>query len=625
MKRNILFPLLLIIAVLNAVNSLIKNGNNNSQPLVPDVNTAQNANNNEDTCEIQKMAEEMIENLLNEKDVLTLIMEPLQSKLNDDYICEPVKYNNICIYEKDKSPLSFQCTSEKYENLIHRFTYKKLCRSKITYCNILLKSFIDKNKESNTFDTIINNYNVLLSCVDSDLKAIYKESISLLSDLRDSIMDITEKLWSKNISDVFKKREQLITGIFCELRNGSSSSLVSHGLSYENFGILKINNEKLLSQAFYAFSEYYYYFPLFAIKLLEKGGFVDRLVSIHANLTNYRAKNIIKKINDKSRNEVLSNDELFTHLNNYKHHSQKNANSFINMAGINIEDNTVEDVNASNKLDSNLRNNATTSMQSKNTKILPPKNANTNNIDNTNLSNPLSSPDLLKAKDVSELVKDMIKSLNIVKFENDQPTNKTDEEGIKKLIENSFMDLSDNAMLVRLLLKPQAAILYIIQSFILMTPSPTRDAKTYCKKSLVNGQLVDSSDANAASEEDDLVNKFASKYNLIYEKLIVEELRENEQNTKTLKTSQTKLSALEVRNTQNNNPNGENHNSPLIAVVSDPAGEETDAIINNNVNLLALSADIEQTFKTLNSTGAGFSFTISYALFAFFSVLLCFI
>ncbi|SCM20120.1 GPI-anchored micronemal antigen, putative [Plasmodium berghei] len=625
MKRNILFPLLLITAVLNAVNSLIKNGNNNSQPLVPEVSTSKNASHNEDTCEIQKMAEEMIENLLNEKDVLTLIMEPLQNKLNDDYICEPVKYNNICIYEKDKTPLTFQCTSEKYENLIHRFTYKKLCRSKITYCNILLKSFIDKNKESNTFDTIINNYNVLLSCVDSDLKAIYKESISLLSDLRDSIIDITEKLWSKNISDVFKKREQLITGIFCELRNGNTSNLISHGLSYENFGILKINNEKLLNQAFDAFSEYYYYFPLFAIKLLEKGGFLERLVSIHANLTNYRAKNIIKKINDKSRNEVLSNDDLFTNLNNYKHHNQKNTNSFINITGTITEDNLVEGINDFNKIDSNLRNDSTTSMESKNTNILPPKDTNTNNLDNKNLSNPLSSPELLKTKDVSELVKDMIKSLNIVKFENDQPTNKTDEEGIKKLIENSFMDLSDNSMLVRLLLKPQAAILYIIQSFILMTPSPTRDAKTYCKKSLVNGQLIDTSDANITSEEDDLINNFASKYNLIYEKLIVEELRENEQNTKTLKTSQKKLSALEVRNTQNNNPNGGNTNSPLIAVVSDPNGEETDAIINNNVNLSALSTDIEQTFKTLSSTGTSFSSSVSYALFALLSIFLYFI
>ncbi|CRH03753.1 GPI-anchored micronemal antigen, putative [Plasmodium relictum] len=679
MKYNIFFFCVLIITLFDAIRALIRN-TYNSQALTADQNNDQNyiqdnqntnqknTPNNEDACEIQKMAEEMIEKLLNEKDLFTSIMEALQSRLNDDNICTEQKFTNICIHEKDQKDLIFPCSSSKYEALIHKFTYRKLCHSKIAFSNILLKSFIEKNESENTFSTILKHYNVLLKCVDNDLKEIYKSSIQLFNDLRASVVDLTEKLWSRKIIDVLKKREHLIAGIFCELRNGTKSNLVSNSLEFENFGILKINNEDILNEAFYAFSEYYYYFPYFATKLLEKGGMIERLIIIHEQLTNYRTQHILTRINEQSKTEVLNNEDVLHNLSSYKHHHSNNNSSFSQfkeIQEINSEpnDNTNTDPNSNQNTNTNSNTNTNINTnQSKNSNTNQSENQNMNQIENpginnneksnTNnsvvitksqeskhapkninntkpqgnvLNNPLYSISSLKSKNIVDLIKDLIKDTNIVKFENNEPTNNIDEEGIKKLIENSFLDLNDNTMLVRLLIKPQAVILSVIQSFILMTPSPERDARTYCKKKLVNDELVDSADIKDVSEEEDLVNKFASKYNLVYEKIKLEELREIEQSKKTIKNSKTHLSAIQVQNLQNkndrssaSNKHSSSSNAPLIAVVRDPNGEKTDDIINNNVDLHSLSGDVDLTFQDPNKKSGTLYIMFSNILFLLF-------
>ncbi|CRG93514.1 GPI-anchored micronemal antigen, putative [Plasmodium gallinaceum] len=744
MKYNIFFFFVLIITLFNATRALIRN-TYNSKALTADQNNDQNnaqnvsqnnSLNNENSCAIQKMAEEMIEKLLNEKDLFTTIMEALQSRLNDDYLCTEQKFTNICIHEKDQKALTFPCSSSKYEALIHKFTYRKLCHSKIAFSNILLKSFIEKKESENTFSTILKHYNLLLKCVDNDLKEIYRSSIQLFTDLRTSVVDLSEKLWSKKIIDVLKKREHLIAGIFCELRNGSQSNLVSNSLEFENFGILKINNEDILNEAFYAFSEYYYYFPYFATKLLEKGGMIERLINIHEKLTSYRTQHILTRINEQSKTEVLNNEDVFHNLSSYKHHHANSSNSFAQFKEIketnsetndNINTNTNATVNTNSNTNVNTNTNANTNTNSdshsnpnpnpnhnsdtianpnsdtntnpnSDTNTNPNSDTNTNpnsdtktnpnsdtitnpnsdtktnptsdtitnpnsdtvinikenqpQISNTNnnivitkpqelsntpenskntksqgnvLNNPLYSISSLKSKNIVDLIKDLIKDTNIVKFENNEPTNNIDEEGIKKLIENSFLDLNDNTMLVRLLIKPQAVILSVIQSFILMTPSPERDARTYCKKVLVNDELIDSADIKDVSEEEDLVNKFASKYNLVYEKIKLEELREIEQSKKTIKNSKKHLSAIEVQNVQNRNEKSmavnkydSNNNAPLIAVVRDPNGEKTDDIINNNVDLYSLSGDVDQTFEDPNKKSGTSSMVLSNILFLLF-------
>ncbi|CAI7718737.1 GPI-anchored micronemal antigen [Plasmodium vivax] len=747
--------LVLLSALLSAANALIRNGNN-PQALVPekgaDPSGGQNnrSGENQDTCEIQKMAEEMMEKMMKEKDVFSSIMEPLQSKLTDDHLCSKMKYTNICLHEKDKTPLTFPCTSPQYEQLIHRFTYKKLCNSKVAFSNVLLKSFIDKKNEENTFNTIIQNYKVLSTCIDDDLKDIYNASIELFSDIRTSVTEITEKLWSKNMIEVLKTREQTIAGILCELRNGNNSPLVSNSFSYENFGILKVNYEGLLNQAYAAFSDYYSYFPAFAISMLEKGGLVDRLVAIHESLTNYRTRNILKKINEKSKNEVLNNEEIMHSLSSYKHHAGGTRGAFLQSRD--VREVTQGDVSVDEKGDraTTAGGNQSASVAAAAPKDAGPtvaapntaatlKTAASPNAAATNtaappnmgatspLSNPLYGTSSLQPKDVAVLVRDLLKNTNIIKFENNEPTSQMDDEEIKKLIESSFFDLSDNTMLMRLLIKPQAAILLIIESFIMMTPSPTRDAKTYCKKALVNGQLIETSDLNAATEEDDLINEFSSRYNLFYERLKLEELREIEQNRKALKNSKGTLSVLEVANSQNapdgkgvngsgnaananaananaananaananaangnlananlanaananaananaananaananaananlananlananlananaananaananaananaangNAPNSNNGSgSPLIVVVGADLGEKTEDIIKNNVDVAALTADVEQAFKNLELQSGSFSANLSHALVLLSSIAL---
>ncbi|GAB65107.1 GPI-anchored micronemal antigen [Plasmodium cynomolgi strain B] len=695
--------LVLLSALLSASNALIRNGNN-TQALVPeksgDPSGGQNnpSGDNQDTCEIQKMAEEMMEKMMKEKDMFSSIMEPLQSKLPDDHLCSKLKYTNICLQEKDKTPLTLPCTSPQYEQLIQHFTYKKLCNSQVAFSNVLLKSFINKKNEENTFNTIIQNYKLLSTCIDEDLKDIYNASIDLFSDIRTSVTEITEKLWSKNMIEVLKAREQTIAGILCELRNGNNSTLVSNSLSYENFGILKVNYEELLNQAYAAFSDYYSYFPAFAIKLLEKGGLVER------------TRNILKKINEKSKNEVLNNGDIMHSLSSYKHHAGGTRGSFLqsrvarevrqgdvsvdekgdqtattggnqsaNMAAAAPKDAspTTAASNAAASPDTTAANTAAANTAAANTAAAPntasasnaaatpnpaaapntaatPNSATPNAAATSPLSTPLYDTSSLKTKDVVVLVRDLLKNTNIIKFEKDEPTSQIDEEGIKKLIESSFFDLSDNTMLMRLLIKPQAAILFIIQSFIMMTPSPTRDAKIYCKKVLVNGQLVETSDLSAATEEEDLINEFSSKYNLFYERLKLEELREIEQNRKALKNSKGSLSVLEVGNSQNgpdgsgnngsgnaangnnangNNANGNNANgnaangnngngSPLIAVVGADLGEKTDDIIKNNVDVAALAADVEQAFRNLELKSGSFSANLSHALVLLSSIAL---
>ncbi|SOV13834.1 GPI-anchored micronemal antigen [Plasmodium sp. gorilla clade G2] len=719
MKYNTSLFVALIIGLCQSISALIRNSNTPQAFLIPELNNNENSefNNNEENCDIQKIAEEMMENLLNEKDMYTNIMVALQNRLSDDYLCSEPKYENICIHEKDKISLSFPCSNPKYEKLIHKFTFKKLCNSKAAFNNTLLKSFIEEDEEQNTFSLMLKQFKTLLTCVDDELKSIYKESIDLLIDLRTSITELTQKLWSGKMVNVLKKREFLIAGILCELRNGNKSPLISKSLEFENLGILKINNEELLNEAYNAFSDYYYFFPYFIQSLLQKGGMIERLIKIHENLTKYRTKDMVNKINAQSKGEVLNNEEILNKLNNYKHYSKHGISSFIQSKEIKIVNQNVstDNTNKSHQQDNNGKNNnqQVNNNNNNNQQVNNNNNNNNNNnqqvnnnnnnnqqvnnnnnnqqVNNNNnnnqqannnnqqannnnqqannnnqqtnkndihaqnnnhtsaehknniLFNPLYSINPEKPKDIVRLLKDLIKNLHIVKFENNEPTTKIDEEGIRKLLENTFFDLNDDILIVRLLLKPQTVILTVIQSFMLMTPSPSRDAKAYCKKALINDQLVPTNDTNILSEENELVNNFSTKYVLIYEKMKLQELKEMEESKLKMKYSKNNLSALEVRNPQNNkdkndpsnknnntnnNTNSSNNNNnnssstPLIAVVTDLSGEKTEDIINNNVDIATLSVGIQNTFEGPNAKAASFINHISYATLLFFSFIL---
>ncbi|ETW43443.1 hypothetical protein PFNF135_02355 [Plasmodium falciparum NF135/5.C10] len=734
----------LIIALCQAVSALIRNSNTPQAFLIPELNNNEKNefnnneknefnnneknemnnnlnnefNNNEENCDIQKIAEEMMENLLNENDMYTNIMLSLQNRLSDDYLCSEPKYENICIHEKDKISLSFPCSNPKYEKLIHKFTFKKLCNSKAAFNNTLLKSFIEEDEEQNTFSLMLKQFKILLTCVDDELKDIYKESIDLLVDLKTSITELTQKLWSGKMVNVLKKREFLIAGILCELRNGNKSPLISKSLEFENLGILKINNEELLNEAYNAFSDYYYFFPYFIQKLLEKGGMIERLIKIHENLTKYRTKDMVNKINAQSKGEVLNNEDILNKLNAYKHYTKHGATSFIQSREVKIVNQNVnnddttknqqQNVNNNEKLNNNNNNNQQVNNNNnnnnnnqqvnnnnnnnnnnqvnnnnnnnnnnnqvnnnnynnnnqvnnnnnnnqqvnnnnnynnqlnnnnfnnnlqvnKNDKHVPKNNHTTATHTNNILYNPLYSINPEKPKDIIKLLKDLIKYLHIVKFENNEPTTNIDEEGIRKLLENSFFDLNDDILIVRLLLKPQTVILTVIQSFMLMTPSPSRDAKAYCKKALINDQLVPTNDTNILSEENELVNNFSTKYVLIYEKMKLQELKEMEESKLKMKYSKTNLSALQVTNPQNNkdkndasnkNNNPNNSSTPLIAVVTDLSGEKTEDIINNNVDIATLSVGVQNTFQGPNAKAGSLINHLSYATFLFFSFIL---
>ncbi|KYN99374.1 GPI-anchored micronemal antigen [Plasmodium reichenowi] len=726
MKYNTSLYVALIIALCQAVSALIRNSNTPQAFLIPELNNNERNelnnnernelnnnernelnnnennefNNNEENCDIQKIAEEMMENLLNENDMYTNIMLALQNRLSDDYLCSEPKYENICIHEKDKISLSFPCSNPKYEKLIHKFTFKKLCNSKAAFNNTLLKSFIEEDEEQNTFSLMLKQFKTLLTCVDDELKDIYKESIDLLVDLRTSITELTQKLWSGKMVNVLKKREFLIAGILCELRNGNKSPLISKSLEFENLGILKINNEELLNEAYTAFSDYYYFFPYFIQKLLEKGGMIERLIKIHENMTKYRTKDMLNKINAQSKGEVLNNEDILNKLNAYKHYTKHGATSFIqsrevkivnqnvnnddttknqqqnvnnnekvnnnnnNNQQVNNNNNNNQQVNNNNnnnnqQVNNNNNNNQQVNNNNNNNQQINNNNYNNQQVNNNNfnnnlqvnkndkhvqknkhttatqtnniLFNPLYSINPEKPKDIIKLLKDLIKNLHIVKFENNEPTTNIDEEGIRKLLENSFFDLNDDILIVRLLLKPQTVILTVIQSFMLMTPSPSRDAKAYCKKALINDQLVPTNDTNILSEENELVNNFSTKYVLIYEKIKLQELKEMEESKLKMKYSKTNLSALEVRNTQNNkdkndasnkNNNPNNSSTPLIAVVTDLSGEKTEDIINNNVDIATLSVGVQNTFEGPNAKAGTLINHLSYATFLFFSFIL---
>ncbi|SOV78630.1 GPI-anchored micronemal antigen [Plasmodium reichenowi] len=726
MKYNTSLYVALIIALCQAVSALIRNSNTPQAFLIPELNNNERNelnnnernelnnnernelnnnennefNNNEENCDIQKIAEEMMENLLNESDMYTNIMLALQNRLSDDYLCSEPKYENICIHEKDKISLSFPCSNPKYEKLIHKFTFKKLCNSKAAFNNTLLKSFIEEDEEQNTFSLMLKQFKTLLTCVDDELKDIYKESIDLLVDLRTSITELTQKLWSGKMVNVLKKREFLIAGILCELRNGNKSPLISKSLEFENLGILKINNEELLNEAYTAFSDYYYFFPYFIQKLLEKGGMIERLIKIHENMTKYRTKDMLNKINAQSKGEVLNNEDILNKLNAYKHYTKHGATSFIQSREVKIVNQNVnnddttknqqqnvnnnEKVNNNNnnqqlnnnnnnnnqqlnnnnnnnnqQLNNNNNNNQQVNNNNYNNQQVNNNNNNNQQVNNNNfnnnlqvnkndkhvqknkhttatqtnniLFNPLYSINPEKPKDIIKLLKDLIKNLHIVKFENNEPTTNIDEEGIRKLLENSFFDLNDDILIVRLLLKPQTVILTVIQSFMLMTPSPSRDAKAYCKKALINDQLVPTNDTNILSEENELVNNFSTKYVLIYEKIKLQELKEMEESKLKMKYSKNNLSALEVTNTQNNkdknnasnkNNNPNNSSTPLIAVVTDLSGEKTEDIINNNVDIATLSVGVQNTFEGPNAKAGTLINHLSYATFLFFSFIL---
>ncbi|SPJ10006.1 GPI-anchored micronemal antigen [Plasmodium sp. DRC-Itaito] len=734
MKYNTSLYVALIIALCHAVSSLIRNSNTPQAFLIPELNNNKNnefnnnknnefnnnknnelnnnennelnnnennelnnnennelnnnenneLNNNEENCDIQKIAEEMMENLLNEKDMYSNIMLALQNRLSDDYLCSEPKYENICIHEKDKMSLSFPCSNPKYEKLIHKFTFKKLCNSKAAFNNTLLKSFIDEDEEQNTFNLMLKQFKTLLTCVDDELKGIYKESIDLLIDLRTSITELTQKLWSDKMVNVLKKREFLIAGILCELRNGNKSPLISKSLEFENLGILKINNEELLNEAYKAFSDYYYFFPYFIQRLLEKDGMIERLIKIHENMTKYRTKDMANKINEQSKGEVLNNEDILNKLNAYKHYTKHGASSFIQSREVKIvnqnvnSDNTTKNQQQNNNNNEQVNNNNNNNNQQvnnnnnnnnqqvnnnnyNNNQQVHNNNYNNNNqqVNNNNynnnihtnkndkhvinnnhtttthtkniLYNPLYSINPEKPKDIIRLLKGLIKNLHIVKFENNEPTTEIDKEGIRKLLENSFFDLNDDILIVRLLLKPQTVILTVIQSFMLMTPSPSRDAKAYCKKALINDQLVPTNDTNILSEEDELVKNFSTKYVLIYEKMKLQELKEMEESKLKMKYSKNNLSALEVTNPQNNkdknaasnkNNNPNNTSTPLIAVVTDLSGEKTEDIINNNVDIATLSVGVQNTFEGPNAKAGSLINHISYTTFLFFSFIL---
>lgn len=622
MKYSIVFIYAAALATFRQASGLVKN-TSGGQVL------SSGGENNENVCEIQKMAQDMIEKKLNEKDLFTDIMDTLQNRLTDTSLCVNDSVSGICIVEKDQKPLSFQCTSEKYEQLIDKFTNKKLCHSKIAFNNTLLSAFIDKNDSKNAFTGILNNLDIASQCIDEELKEIYVSTVELFKELRGSVTTLSEKLWSNKMIEVLKKREEIIAGIFCELRNGSESKIIQNGMTIENVGIIKINDTAFLNEAVQAFSEYYAYFPYFARDLLVKGGLVDRLIEIHEKLTTYRAKHLVSRLNEKSKDEVIDNENMLNQLKNYKHFGSSNGykNNNGGFVEINEHEESSEQINEDNadshntkedikrlenivKGNSNKGNVPTPTNQDKNSKVTE-KPVKSNDETGTEINNPLFAMDETKSRNVKEYIKELLVDLDIIKFENGEPTVYLNDEGVKKEVEDSFISLESSTMLVRLFVKLQAVVLSVVQSFIIMTPSPTKDVKTYCKKAIMNGTLVDHPLGTNENEEEELVHTFANKYNLLYEKIKLNELKKIEELSRRNVGKKNKLSALQVniRNSntapvialvENTDNSDANQKAPVIAVVSDPNGKSSEDIVKENVNLSALSKPVDDTYKQPN-------------------------
>lgn len=598
----------------------------------------------ETTCEIQKMAQDMIEKKLNEKDLFTDIMDTLQNRLNDTSLCVNDSVNGICIVEKDQKPLTFECTSDKYEQLIDKFTNKKLCHSKIAFNNTLLSSFIDKNDSSNAFTEILKNLEIASQCIDDELKEIYTSTIQLFKELQGSVTTLAEKLWSDKMIGVLKKREEIIAGIFCELRNGSESKIVHNGMTIENVGIIKINDSAFLYEATQAFSEYYAYLPYFARDLLLKGGFVDRLVEIHEKLTTYRAKHLVSRLNEKSKDEVINNENMLNGLKNYKHFGSSQPNkdkkAFVEInqteqpSNAQSDNNSPADIERIEKIMRGGNHNSSSdkketmrSTESPNSKTSE-QSVKSNPESGTEVHNPLFAMDETKSKNVKEYITELLVDLDIIKFENGEPTYYLNDEGIKKEIEDSFISLESSTMLVRLFVKLQAVVLSVVQSFIIMTPSPTKDVKTYCKKAIVNGALVEHPVGTSENEEEELVHTFASKYNLLYEKIKLNELKKMEEMSRRNVGKKNKLSAIQVNTEKNGAPvialvestdkDNENSTAPVIAVISDPNGKSTEDIIKENVNLSALTNPVNATYVSPKGPSSHSMFSGLYNVVCFF-------
>lgn len=706
MKYHVSLVIAVFITVLNIANGLIRNSAN-KQSLSYINNEFQNV----DTCEMQTMAKEMIEVFLKEKDLFTSIMETLQNRVTENSLCADSERLSVCKKDTDDKETNLQCTSEEYENLVDKFTHNKLCHSQIAFENVLLRAFIDKDESRSAFNTILNNFNVVAGCVDDELKDIYVASIKLITDLRNVVVDVSEKLWSNKIIDVLKKREYIIAGIFCELRKGKQSELLKNSMLLENVGIIKLNDSAILNDAFNAFYDYYYYIPYFATKLLEKKGLVDRLIEIHEKLTTYRAKHLVNRLNEQSKDSVLINKETSDALNNYKHHqAHKNTNkkSFLQKSVEADSSNTKSEAaestqntnnsnnseNAKNKNKDNeknlLQDDSSSTQKTNNNddknetqkaennvavdndkKEDPSKNVESNNNNNSNAdskgkdnsstdvnkasdtkssnaknstdknsrvadktkTNPLYSIESLQENNVYDLLKGLIKDLNIVKFENDEPTNYTDNEQIKKLIEDNFFDLNNSTMLVRLLLKPQVVILSSIQSFILMTPSPDKDARMYCKKTLKNGTLIDGVNLEKTNEEEDLVAQFASKYNAVYEKIKLEEMKEIDESNSFQANKTSKVSALQIKNdpdntnippTDSNGQSSDDISNATIAIVGDGNGADVSKIVETNVNVQNLFNAVDKTYQKPGPKSNSIHMSLPAIIFACVLLFLCF-
>lgn len=687
MKRHVSFVIAVLIAVLNVVSGLVRNSTNDNNLSLLDTQFK-----DVNTCEMQKMAEEMMHRLLDEKDLFTSLMDTLQDRLPTNSLCAKNTFVSICKNAKEGKKDELQCTSEEYENLISRFTYKKLCHSQIAFSNVLLKSFINSNTTKNAFNNMINDFTTVSECVDNELKSIYKSSMVLLTELKDAVIDLSKKLWSDKIIEVLKKREHLVAALFCDMRKGQNSTVSNNGVLFENFGIIKINDEAIMEEAFSALSDYYYYFPYFSTKLLEKNGMVARLIDIHEKLTTYRAKHLVNKLNEQSKDTVIVNKKSQEALSNYKHFhvpgsDAKNGKSFLEISTKNQAENTEVDPSKSEKENSQSTETVKNDDKKDNkdaTSDQEPKkepSSNTNDAENKDVKNaensvntddskekktnndsgdnktdesedsqkqpsdavpqnsdakkmsenPLYSIESLQEQNIYELLKGLIKDINIVKFENDEPTNYTDSEGIKKLLEANFLDLSNTTMLVRLFIKPQAVILSVIQSFILMTPSPQKDAKMYCKKTLKNGKLFEGATSDESSEEEDLVTKFASKYNTVYEKIKLEELKEVDQNISVTANKASAMSALQIKKGSTRKQIGAmleqsdsnktadavgTHSSPTtLAVVSDKNGGDVSTLINENVDQVKLANAVDTAYKNPYSSTKSIHISVSALFF----------
>lgn len=688
MKRHVSFVIAVLIAVLNVTGGLVRNSTNDNNLSLLDTQFK-----DVNTCEMQKMAEEMMHRLLDEKDLFTSLMDTLQDRLPTNSLCAKNTFVSICKNTNDGKKDKLQCTNEEYENLISRFTYKRLCHSQIAFSNVLLKSFINSNTTKNAFNNMINDFTTVSECVDAELKSIYKSSVTLLTELKDAVIDLSKKLWSNKIIEVLKKREHLVAALFCDLRKGQESTVSSNGVLFENFGIIKINDETIIEEAFSALSDYYYYFPYFSTKLLEKNGMVARLIDIHEKLTTYRAKHLVNKLNEQSKDTVIVNKKSQEALSKYKHFhapgsDAKDGKSLLEISTKKEAENTEVDPSKSEKenpqstetvkSDDKKDNKDATSDQepkkepsSNNTNDAENKDdKNAENSTNTDESkekktsndsgdnkteesgdaqkqpadavpqngdakimreNPLYSIESLQEQNIYELLKELIKDINIVKFENNEPTNYTDSEGIKKLLEANFLDLSNTTMLVRLFIKPQAVILSVIQSFILMTPSPQKDAKMYCKKTLKNGKLFEGATPDQSSEEEDLVATFASKFNTVYEKIKLEELKEVDQNISVSANKASAMSALQIKKGSTRKRVGAmleqsdsnktadavgTHSSPTtLAVVSDKNGSDVSKLINENVDQVKLASAVDTAYKNPDSSTKSVHVSVSALFF----------